>query len=90
MRTFTIVLGSLFLSLVIAVVCAVVGVLALALVWNAFDMCGEFGGTMEGGCGYAFSFFFMPIVVLSCLLFVTVLAFRKIHPWMVRRLPAKK
>jgi hypothetical protein len=89
MRAFALVLGSLFLSLSIAVACAFLGVLALVLVWNAFDMCGEFGGTMEGSCGYAFSFFFMPITVLACLLFVTVLAFRKVHPWLVRRLSVK-
>jgi hypothetical protein len=45
---------------------------------------------MEGSCGYAFMFFFMPITVLACLLFVTILAFRTIHPWMVRRLGAPR
>lgn len=90
MRTFLIIAGSLLLSLAVAAIGAAVGVLALFLVWELFDICAAFGGPMEGSCGYAFMFFFMPITVLACLLFVTILAFRKIHPWMARRLGAPR
>ncbi|HEU0231037.1 MAG TPA: hypothetical protein VFR20_10725 [Burkholderiaceae bacterium] len=86
MRTFVLVIASLLLSLLASIVAALGVALVFLLVWEAFDLCAAFGGPMEGSCGYAFSFFFMPIIVLSCLIFVTILAYRKIHPWLVRRL----
>lgn len=90
MRSFLIITASLLVSLAAALVCSLAGILALFLVWESFDVCAAFGGPMAGSCGYAFTFFLAPITVLACLLFVTILAFRKIYPWLARRLGAPR
>lgn len=81
---------SLLASLAIAAAVAVAGVILLWLIWEIFGICAVFGGTMEGSCGYAFTFFFLPITVLTCLLSGTIIAFGRLHPWFARRLSAPR
>lgn len=82
---FFLIMGSLLLSLTVGVAGSVVGALLLWLVWEAFNLCTVFGGPMEGSCGYAYTFFLLPITALICLVAVTIFSFRKVYPWLVRR-----
>lgn len=82
---FFLIIASLLLSFAAGGAGSAVGALLLWLIWEVFNLCTVFGGPMEGGCGYAFLFFLLPITVLICFGAVAVFAFCKVYPWLARR-----
>lgn len=82
---FFMITASLLLSLVVGSAGSLVSALLLWLIWEAFDLCAVFGGPMEGSCGYAFTFFLLPITGLISFVVVTIFAFFRVYPWMTRR-----